>query len=739
MKHKYFSLRWQLQLINILLVILPVSVLGSITYYVSKTSVNDFIRKELTNQVVLIAKHIDSGIKISQKKLITDLKIAHEKLYADGIPRLDHESILTINVTNQATQQERAIKLPLMKIGDRSLMDTTDIVDAIQQLVGGTATIFQIFPQGALRISTNVLKADGARAVGTYIPMDSPVYQTVMQGETYIGRAFVVDEWYQTAYEPILDDFGTIIGMLYVGMKDAAEPILNDLAEIVLGKTGYIWILDRDGKYVLSLKRAHDGESVLNSKDEQGQYFVQEWMSQAKLLKQGEVFIKEYPWKNDGETFSRRKMAALAYLPEMEWVIGGGIYLDEYTESLRRIALITISVSVIAIICGVAIASVFSSRMGNKFTRVADAIRQIAAGQVAETLQVSQNNEFGVMAKALYDMQQTLQFVIQEINTLCSAIRAGTFTKRGDAESLQGAWKTLIIGINDLIDAFVQPISATTAALERVAQGQLDEAMTETFHGDFNQIKEAVNMMLTQFSAVVTHVKETSDKLTADSQKLSSRARSITEGASKQAATAEELSASMEEFSSTIKQTANNAQQTKLIAIQAAEETRKSGNTVAETVTAMQNIAQKISLIEEIAAQTHMLSLNAAIEAGKAEHLGKGFNVVAVEVRLLAERSRKVAEEIRQVATSSVTIATQAGDMLEQLVPAIENTTLLVEEISSANSEQSFGIEQINNAIRDFDIIVQEYAMTSEELSSTAETLSIQAHGLQQAIAFFKV
>ena len=739
MKQRYFSLRWQLQLINILLVTLPVLLLGSITYYLSKRSVYGFIRQELMNQVLLVATHIDTGIKISQKKLVTDLKVAHDKFYALGAPRLDHHTLLEMTVKNQATQQERLLKIPQMKIGELSLINSTDIVDRIQALTGETATIFQIFPQGALRISTNVLQTDGTRAVGTYIPMDSPVYQTVMKGETYLGRAFVVNEWYQTAYEPIMDDFGAIIGILYVGVKDAAEPILDSLAQIVLGKTGYIWIVDKDGKYALSQKRARDGENIMNSKDEHGQHFVQEWMTQAKLLKPGEVMMEEYFWKNEGEALPRRKTVALTYLPEMEWMIGGGIYFDEYTESLRTIAIITIGVSAISIVGGVAIATVFSSKMGSNFARIADAIRRIAAGQVAEQLDVSQNNEFGVMAKALGDMQQTLQQVIQEINVLCSAVHAGNVSARGNADALHGAWKMLIVGINELIEAFVQPITLTISALEQVAQGRLDTAMSETFQGDFNHIKETVNLMLTQFGAVVVHVKEASDRLTENSVKLSVRARNITEGASKQAATAEELSASMEEFSSTIKQTANNAQQTKLIAIQAAEETRKSGETVAKTAQAMQNIAQKISLIEEIAEQTHMLSLNAAIEAGKAEHHGKGFNVVAAEVRLLAERSRKVAEEIREVATSSVSVATQAGTMLEQLMPAIENTTLLIEEISSANSEQSFGVEQINTVIRDFDVVIQEYALTSEELSSTAETLSTQAHGLQQAIAFFKI
>ena len=93
---------------------------------------------------------------------------------------------------------------------------------------------------------------------------------------------------------------------------------------------------------------------------------------------------------------------------------------------------------------------------------------------------------------------------------------------------------------------------------------------------------------------------------------------------------------------------------------------------VAEAVSAMQAIAKKISIIEEIARQTHMLSLNATIEAVKAEEYGKGFAVVASEVRALASRSQTAAAEINSVAGESITIVERAGAMLEKLVPDIQ-------------------------------------------------------------------
>ncbi len=188
-----------------------------------------------------------------------------------------------------------------------------------------------------------------------------------------------------------------------------------------------------------------------------------------------------------------------------------------------------------------------------------------------------------------------------------------------------------------------------------------------------------------------------------------------------------------------IHQNADNARQTEQIALKAADDARKSGDAVAKTITAMQNIVKKIKIIEEIARQTHMLSLNATIEAAKAQEQGKGFSVVASEVRSLAERSQEAAEEINELANSSMSIANQTSELLQHLVPDIQQTAELVQEISAASREQSAGVEQINRSMQQLDQVIQQNASTSEEIASTTEDLARQAGMLQEAIAFFQV
>jgi methyl-accepting chemotaxis protein len=188
-----------------------------------------------------------------------------------------------------------------------------------------------------------------------------------------------------------------------------------------------------------------------------------------------------------------------------------------------------------------------------------------------------------------------------------------------------------------------------------------------------------------------------------------------------------------------IRQNTDNALTTEKIAIQAANDAQESGHSVTQTVIAMREITKRISIVEEIARQTHMLSLNATIEAAKAQEHGKGFGVVAAEVRSLAERSRTAAVEINELANSSVAIAEKAGDMITKLVPDIQKTAELVQEISAASKEQNTGAEQINRAIQQLDQVIQQNSATSEEMASTAEELASQAAQLQQTIAFFQI
>lgn len=107
----------------------------------------------------------------------------------------------------------------------------------------------------------------------------------------------MVDAWYQTEYEPIRDRDGKVIGMLYVGVRDALQGILDNLSRIVVGKTGCIWIVNLEGEYVLSYQRRRDGEYIADTRDSDGRQFIQEWLRRARSFNRARPSSTTIPGK----------------------------------------------------------------------------------------------------------------------------------------------------------------------------------------------------------------------------------------------------------------------------------------------------------------------------------------------------------------------------------------------------------------------------------------------------------
>ncbi len=488
----------------------------------------------------------------------------------------------------------------------------------------------------------------------TVIPLSVVGY--LVYWETNVMRDVATEESTALAYADLDHILAGVIALAETSEPEAS--IKKTIMGIKVGKTGYVYVLDPKGNYVVSKDGERDGENIYDAKDASGRYFIQDILKTASTLKRGEVGESRYPWLNPGDPAPREKVVRIGYVPARHWVIGVGSYWDEFYGAVKRIQM--------------------------------------------------------VQGRSLFEMGIVMLAVL-----LIAILVAMVFS-----------------------NSFIKRVRSAAVAVNLLSEGQLamDQSLLQTRGADeVDTLLRSVSSTVDKLARVVTDITHVSNDVSSGSGELSSSAQLLSQGSSEQAATGEEVSSSMEEMASTVRQTSDNAMATEKIALKTADLAVQGGQAVTDTVNAMRQITERIRIIEEIARQTNLLALNAAIEAARAGESGRGFSVVASEVRKLAERSQAAAVEITSIAMDSVETAERAGRLIQEIVPEIRRTAELVQEISASGREQTTGVEQINKALLQFDQVIQQNASASEELASMAEELSARSDQMREIIGFFRI
>ncbi|HFN4080451.1 TPA: methyl-accepting chemotaxis protein [Enterobacter hormaechei] len=299
----------------------------------------------------------------------------------------------------------------------------------------------------------------------------------------------------------------------------------------------------------------------------------------------------------------------------------------------------------------------------------------------------------------------------------------------------------------------VTPINTVKKSIEEVTSGKLGVSIPEFGNNCAGRLIPGINSLSNNIATLVREIRASSQTAMTLSDQLSSRSAQLSVKTEQQSASLVQTAASMEEMAASTK---NNADNTRLASEQANIATlqaRKGGELMGQVANNMQSItdcAQQmteiISLIDGIAFQTNILALNAAVEAARAGDHGKGFSVVAGEVRSLAHRSAEAAKNIKSLievtshnVTQGVNVVSEAEKNMHDIVTGSSNVSRLMDEISASTSEQEKGISQITQALSELERVTQSNVSMVEELNGSSDVLRKQVIELQTRTRNFRL
>ncbi len=295
----------------------------------------------------------------------------------------------------------------------------------------------------------------------------------------------------------------------------------------------------------------------------------------------------------------------------------------------------------------------------------------------------------------------------------------------------------LLIAITSIVSkrTISDPIKKVATALAKQDENttKLDFDVNRT--DEIGQLFQSTNNIIENFHQMIESIEESVDGLSTASSELTRTADAMSQSSYEQASTIEEISSAMEELAAISSENSENSKETTRISKNTTNDLSDSSQLLVNALHSTVSIAKKTKAISKISSKTDILAINAAIEAARACEQGRGFSVVASEIRKLADSTLHLAHQIDEISNSSMQLSEKASLNLANVVPEVNKSLSLIEKIATSSHEQGIGIESVSSSFGVLNDLTAQNSTTAEELAANAEELAAQAEQLKTIVA----